>query len=192
MRRHRQDLVCPLSLAKGAVHGQSTGQGTTLESSGTTGLAEGQQESLGMETRGLRLHTLGNVRAAGAQSQLHSIPWHLPFAQPTSNRSSSRGSGCTHTPRGLTGLFHRAAQQTAWAPANLQFKSGTYSPKTSLVSDQSGDARSCPCEVLPFLLTAAMLHTCTAYSLAGSSKAFLTSRQFTVSKCPKRSVWVVD
>lgn len=154
-----------------------------------------QQESLGMETQGLwwaqAPHTWQCKRCRYPKSA-PSIPWHLPFAQPASNSSSSGGSGCTHTPRGLTGLFHRAAQQTAWAPANLQLKSGTCSPKTSLASDQSGDARSCPCEVLPFLLTAAMLHTCTAYSLAGSSKVFLTSRQFTASKCPKRSVWMMD
>lgn len=188
MRRNRQDLVCPLSLAKGAVHGQGTGQGTSLESSGATGkLGNGDTGAVVAQAP----HTW-QCKSCRRPKSAPSIPWHLPFAQPASNSSSSGGSGCTHTPRGLTGLFHRAAQQTAWAPANLQLKSGTCSPKTSLASDPTGDARSCPCEVLPFLLTAAMLHTCTAYSLAGSSKVFLTSRQFTASKCPKRSVWMMD
>lgn len=85
MRRDRQDLVCPLSLAKGAVHGQGTGQGTSLESSGATGLAVGQQESLGMETQGLwwlRLHTLGTVRAAGTQSQLQAFLGICPLPSP--------------------------------------------------------------------------------------------------------------
>lgn len=188
MRRDRQDLVCPLSLAKGAVHGQGTGQGTSLESSGATG-------KLGNGDTGVVVaqapHTW-HCKSCRYPKSAPSIPWHLPFAQPASNSSSGGGSGCTHTSRGLTGLFHRAAQQTAWAPANLQLKSGTCSPKTSLASDQSGDARSCPCEVLPFLLTAAKLHTCTAYSLAGSSKVFLASRQFTASKHPKSSVWMMD
>lgn len=78
--------LCPLSLPKDDAHGQGTGQGTPLVRSGTTGLAVGQQESLGMEAQGLwwlRLHTLECGNAADAQSQLHSIPWYLPLAQPT-------------------------------------------------------------------------------------------------------------
>lgn len=123
------------------------------------------------------------VEELQVQIQLHSIPWHLPFAQPTSS-GSSNGAVPAHTPRTLTGLFvpwGSTKNSLGSCQPRVQWdKSGTNSPKSSPESGQRGDTRSCPYKVLPFLLTAAMLHTCTTYSLAASSKAFLTSRQFIV------------
>lgn len=64
-----------------------------------------------MEAQGLR--ALESGRAAGAQSQLQSISWHLPFAQPTSNSSSKRQWLLTPPELSQACLFRGAAQQTA-------------------------------------------------------------------------------
>lgn len=116
-----------------------------------------QQGSLGMEAQGLwwlRLHTLERGRAAGAQSQLHSIPWHVPNPHQT---AAARGAVAAHTPSALTGLLapwgSTANSLGSCQPRAQCSKPGTNSPKTSPASGQRGDTSSCPWEVLPFLLT---------------------------------------
>lgn len=117
------------------------------------------------------------------QRQLHSIPWHLPFAQPTSN--SSRQGQCLHTHPELsqTCLFHGAAQQTAWAPASLELSGPNQEPTAQRALQHQ--ARVVTPEAVPvrFYLSSLQLPCCTHVqpcSSAGSCKAFLTSSQLSL------------